>query len=81
MAKRKVKKKAVKRKVAKRKVKKKAPKKKTKRKAPKKPFGGMKICPDKVLAGVIGKACVSPSQMTKKLWAYVKKKKLLKKGK
>ena len=68
-----------KRKKAKRKVKKKAvKKKKTKRKAPKKPFGGMTICPDKVLAGVIGKACVTPSQMTKKLWAYVKKKKLLK---
>ena len=68
-----------KRKKAKRKVKKKAvKKKKTKRKAPKKPFGGMTICPDKVLGAVIGKACVTPSQMTQKLWAYVKKKKLLK---
>ncbi|MFC1801700.1 hypothetical protein ACFLZB_04525 [Nanoarchaeota archaeon] len=82
MAKKKVKKKAVKRKVAKRKVKKKVTKKtKTKRKAPKKPFGGMTICPDKNLALILGKACVTPSQMTKKLWAYVKKKKLLKKGK
>ena len=60
----------------KRKVKKKA---KKKRKGPKKPFGGMKICPDKNLATVLGKACVTPSQMTKKLWAYIKKKRLMKK--
>ena len=76
MAKKKVtKKKAVKRKV----VKKKAVKKKTKRKAPKKPFGGMKIWPDATLVPVLGKACISPSEMTKKIWAYIKKKKLMKK--
>ncbi|MBW2963745.1 hypothetical protein KY306_03145 [Candidatus Woesearchaeota archaeon] len=57
----------------------KAKKAKKKRKAPKKPFGGMKICPDAHLGAVIGKACITPSQMTKKLWAYVKKKKLMKK--
>ncbi len=62
-----------------RKVKKKAKKKAKKRKGPKKPFGGMTICPDKNLAAVLGKACVTPSQMTKKLWAYIKKKKLMKK--
>lgn len=53
-------------------------KKKSKRKAPKKPFGGMTICPDAPLAAIIGKACVTPSQMTKHLWAYIKKKKLMK---
>lgn len=53
-------------------------KKKSKRKAPKKPFGGMTICPDKTLAPILGNACVTPSQMTKKLWAYIKKKKLMK---
>jgi len=54
-------------------------KKKTKRKAPKKPFGGMKIKPDAKLGEIIGKAAITPSQMTKKIWAYIKRKKLLKK--
>lgn len=68
--------------MAKRKTKKKATrktKKKSKRKAPKKPFGGMKIKPDEKLGAIVGKAAVSPSEMTKKIWGYVKKKKLLKK--
>ena len=42
-------------------------------------FGGMKIKPDAALAKVIGKGAVAPSQMTKKIWQYIKKKKLLKK--
>ncbi len=62
---------------AKRRVKRKA-KKKKKRKAPKKPFGGMKIKPDAKLGAVIGKAAVTPSQMTKNIWIYIKRKKLLK---
>jgi chromatin remodeling complex protein RSC6 len=44
----------------------------------KKPFGGMKIIPDATFAAVIGKGAVSPAEMTKKIWVYIKKKKLLK---
>lgn len=76
MAKRK-KAKKVKRKVAKKKTTKKKTVKK-KRKGPAKPFGGMMIKPDASLGALIGKAAVTPSQMTKKLWAYIKKKRLLK---
>lgn len=47
--------------------------------AARKPFGGMTIKPDAELGAVIGSASVTPSEMTKKLWAYVKKNKLLKK--
>jgi chromatin remodeling complex protein RSC6 len=42
-------------------------------------FGGMKIRPDAVLAKVIGGGAVSPAEMTKKLWVYIKKNKLMKK--
>jgi len=42
----------------------------------KKAFGGYHIVPDEHLAKIIGKNKVSPSEMTKKLWAYVKSKKL-----
>jgi chromatin remodeling complex protein RSC6 len=45
----------------------------------KKAFGGFHIVPDEHLAKVIGKGNVSPSEMTKKLWAYVKKNKLSRK--
>ena len=45
----------------------------------KKPFGGMMIKPDAALAKIIGSGAVPPSGMTKKLWAYVKRNKLLKK--
>jgi chromatin remodeling complex protein RSC6 len=45
-----------------------------KRKGP--AFGGYKIKPDAHFAKIIGKASVSPAQMTKKVWAYIKKKKL-----
>ena len=62
-------------------VKKKATKKKaTKKKGgSKKPFGGMMIKPDATLGAVIGKKPMAPSAMTKAVWAYIKKKKLLKK--
>ena len=60
----------------KKKAKRKATKTKAKKKGSKKAFGGYMIKPDKNLAMVIGSAPVSPSQMTKKIWAYIKKKKL-----
>ena len=63
--------------MVKRKAKKKTTKKK-KRKAPKKAFGGLKIQPDAKLGAVIGKGSVSPAQMTKKIWAYIKRHKLMK---
>ena len=48
--------------------------------AKKKAFGGYHIVPDEHLAKIIGKGKVSPAQMTKKLWVYVKKKKLARHG-
>lgn len=67
------KKKATKRKPAKKKVKKKT----TKRKTGKKPaFGGYQIKPDENLAKIIGNKPVTPAEMTKKIWQYIKKKKL-----
>ena len=60
-----------------RKAKRKASKKKGKRRGG--AFGGLKIKPDAALAKVIGKAAVPPSKMTKKIWQYIKKKKLMKK--
>ena len=42
-------------------------------------FGGLKIKPDANLGKVIGKGAMSPAQMTKKVWAYIKKKKLARK--
>lgn len=42
----------------------------------KKAFGGYAIHPDENLAKVIGKAAVSPAEMTKALWKYIKSKKL-----
>jgi len=70
--------------MAKKKTKRKTTKKKTtKKKTAKKKkggaFGGMKIKPDAALAKIIGSTPVAPSAMTKKLWQYIKKKKLLKK--
>ena len=70
------KKKKMKRKV-KRKTKKKPKKRKTKKKG--KAFGGYMIKPDANMAKIIGNKPVSPSQMTKKIWAYIKKKRLAKK--
>ncbi|MBD3263127.1 hypothetical protein GF374_01980 [Candidatus Woesearchaeota archaeon] len=66
-----------KRKTTKRKTKRKP--KRRKRKAPKKVFGGMKIKPDAALAKIIGKTAIPPSKMTKKIWQYIKRKKLMKK--
>ena len=44
------------------------------------PFGGYKIVPDANLAKIIGSGAVSPSEMTKKIWAYIKKNDLSRKG-
>ncbi|MFH0922428.1 MAG: hypothetical protein V1811_00035 [Candidatus Micrarchaeota archaeon] len=47
-----------------------------------KPFGGMTVsfkgCDDSIQA-VFGTGAMPPSEMTKKLWAYVKRKGLMKK--
>lgn len=57
-------------------------KKKAKKKGSKKAFGGYTInfknCKDSVET-VFGKSAIAPSQMTKKLWTYVKRRKLNKK--
>ena len=53
-----------------------------KKKSKKKAFGGYSICfagQKATLEQVFGKAKLAPSQMTKKLWAYIKKKRLAKK--
>jgi len=42
----------------------------------KKAFGGYQIRPDEHLAKIIGKKAVSPAEMTKKLWHYIKAKRL-----
>lgn len=45
----------------------------------KKAFGGYNICfkgCEDTLESVFGKDKIAPSEMTKKLWAYVKKKKI-----
>lgn len=39
-------------------------------------FGGYQIKPDEKLAEIIGSKPVTPSEMTKKIWAYIKKHKL-----
>lgn len=44
----------------------------------KKPFGGIVIRPDEKMAAITGKADMPPSVMTKKIWVYIKKHKLLK---
>jgi hypothetical protein len=47
--------------------------------AAKKPFGGYSICfagRQETMEDVFGKGNIAPSEMTKKLWAYVKSKKL-----
>ncbi|MFQ6021007.1 MAG: SWIB/MDM2 domain-containing protein [Candidatus Aenigmatarchaeota archaeon] len=44
-----------------------------------KAFGGYHIVPDANLARVIGKGKVTPAQMTKKIWVYIKRKKLARK--
>ena len=50
--------------------------------AAKKPFGGYTICfkgCDDSMQDVFGSGAITPSEMTKKLWVYVKKKGLSKK--
>ena len=45
----------------------------------KKPFGGYTICfkgRDDSAEEIFGKAPITPSEMTKKIWAFVKKNKL-----
>ncbi len=50
--------------------------------AGKKLFGGMTVCfsgRDETMEAVFGSKPMPPSEMTKKIWAFVKGKKLLKK--
>ena len=59
-----------------------AKKKKKAKKGKKKAFGGYAISfagRKESVEQVFGKAKLAPSQMTKKLWAFIKKKKLAKK--
>ncbi len=42
----------------------------------KKAFGGYTIKPDKALSAIVGKGAVTPSQMTKNIWQYIKRKRL-----
>ncbi len=44
----------------------------------KKPFGGIVIRPDEKFAAIVGKKDLPPSKMTKAIWVYIKKHKLLK---
>jgi len=77
-ARRKVRRKA--RRKKKKRRKKKARRKKARRKGGKrKPFGGYQIKPDAKLGAVIGMRPVTPSQMTKKIWQYIKRKRLARK--
>ena len=50
--------------------------------AAKKPFGGYTVSfasvKDMTLGEVFGTAAITPSEMTKKLWAFVKRKGLMK---
>ena len=52
---------------------------KTKRKTKKKPFGGYRIHPDEHLGKIVGKKPVTPSEMTKRIWSHIRRKKLGKK--
>ena len=63
------------------KKKKKAKKKAKKKGGKKKAFGGYTICfagKKDTVESVFGKAPIGPSIMTKKIWAYVKKKRITK---
>lgn len=46
----------------------------------KKAFGGYQIVPDEKLGAIIGNKPVTPAEMTKNLWTYIKKHKLAGKG-
>jgi len=52
----------------------KAKRKTSKRKKP--AFGGYKIQPDANFSKIVGSKAVTPSEMTKKVWVYIKKKRL-----
>ena len=72
-------KKKAKKKVAKKAKKKVAKKKTAKKKGSKKAFGGYTVnfngCKDSI-ESIFGRGSMPPSQMTKKLWSYVKRKRL-----
>ena len=53
--------------------------KKTAKKGKKNAFGGYRIVADEKLAAVIGAGEHTPSEMTKKIWQYIKKHNLSKK--
>jgi len=42
----------------------------------KKPFGGYQVKPDEAFGKIVGNKAVTPSEMTKKIWQYIKKHKL-----
>lgn len=42
-----------------------------------KPFGGMTISPDQALALIVGQGPLTPSEMIKNLWGYIKRKRLV----
>jgi len=73
------KKKKARKKPAKRKAKRKVKRKAKKRGGKKKPFGGIVIVPDAKMAAIIGKKPLPPSKMTKAIWTYIKRHKLMKK--
>jgi len=50
--------------------------KRIKKKIKKERFGGYKIYPDEALKKIIGNKPLSPTKMTKKIWNYIKSKKL-----
>jgi chromatin remodeling complex protein RSC6 len=66
------KKKTVRRRTKKRKAKRKTRKKKS--------FGGYRIRPDAKLGAIVGNKPVTPAEMTKKIWQYIKRHKLGSKG-
>jgi chromatin remodeling complex protein RSC6 len=39
-------------------------------------FGGYQIMPDEVLGAIVGMKALTPPEMTKKIWDYIKKNKL-----
>jgi len=75
-ARKKAKKRATKRKAVKRKVKRRATKKKAKKKRKPNPQFMKPVKPDAKLAVVVGATPLPRTQLTKKLWQYIKRKKL-----
>ncbi len=54
---------------------------KRKTKGKKTAFGGYRIHPDEHLGKIVGHKPVTPSEMTKKIWSHIRRKKLGKKKK